>query len=177
MSSVIRGRRSIDIQASPDAVFALVLDLKRRLGLLPDAKVIGVKQETPGPIGLDTVFHIQLRTQDQPIDYRCRCSAFEPGHVFETTSRTDLPFGMRVTVEPTPDGSRLIQEEWLTVEYEKPDRPQSKAGFGKLLDALADGLSGRTLEDQRYHNATLEEDIGRRLEQWLKVTKKHLEDH
>ncbi len=173
---MIRFKRSVDIQATIEAVFALVTDLEQRLALNQDIKDIRVEKESGGPIGVDTIFRLQFTSQGQPIDYRCRCTAFEPGRLFETTSLTDRPFGMRVIVEPTPQGSRLTQEEWLTIEYEKPSRPESKSVLGKLTDSLADGLTGHTLEDQRIHNAGLEKQLSQQLEQWLQKTKGYLED-
>ena len=36
--------------------------------------------------------------------------------------------------------------------------------------------SGRTLEDQRIHNAELEKQLSQQLEQWLQKTKEYLEN-
>lgn len=173
---MIRFKRSIDIHAEPHAVFELVINLEQRLDLNADIKVIRVEKETDGPVDVDTIFHIQLASQGQHVKYRCRCTAFEPGRLFETVSLADRPFGMCVTLEPIPEGTRLTQEEWLTVEYEKSSQPEAKTVLGKLADSLADGLSGRTLEDQRIHNAELEAQLSHQLEQWLQKTKAYLEN-
>ncbi len=174
---MIRFKRSIDIRAEPHAVFELVIDLQRRLDLNTDIKVIRVVKETDGPVDVDTIFHIQLTSQGQPIKYRCRCTAFEAGRLFETVSLTDRPFGMRVTLEPIPEGTRLTQEEWLTVEYEKLSQAEDKSVLGELAGSLASGLSGHTSEDQRFHNAKLEAQLSQELKQWLKKTKASLENH
>lgn len=161
--------------AEPQTVFRLVIDLERRIRLSPNVEVISVQKETEGPVGVGTEFHLRLSSKGQPVEYRCRCTAFEPGRKMETESLTERPFGMRVIVEPIPDGTRLTQEEWLGVEYQKPPRPEAKTMLGKLANALADGLSGHTVEDKRYQNAAFEQELGAQLEQWLQATKAYLE--
>ncbi len=94
----------------------------------------------------------------------------------ETVSLTEQPFGMRVMVEPMPGGTRLTQQEWLGVKYQKPSRPEARSVLGKLANALADGLSGHTVQDKQYHNATLEQELGVQLEQWLQATRAYLEN-
>jgi len=173
---MIRFSRSIDIKAPPESVFQLVMDLEKRIRLSPNVDVISVRKETAGPVGVGTEFHLHLSSQGQPVEYRCRCTAFEPGRKMETVSLTEQPFGMRVMVEPMPGGTRLTQQEWLGVKYQKPSRPEARSVLGKLANALADGLSGHTVQDKQYHNATLEQELGVQLEQWLQATRAYLEN-
>ncbi len=173
---MIRFSRSVDIKAPPETVFQLAVDLEKRIRLSPNVDVISVHKETEGPVGVGTAFHLRLSSQGQPVEYRCRCIAFEPERKMETESLTEQPFGMRVIVKPIPGGTRLTQEEWLGIKYEKPSRPEAKTPLGKMINALADGLSGHTVQDKLYHNATLEKELGAQLEQWLQATKAYLEN-
>lgn len=172
---MVRIKRSVDIRTSPQRVFELVLDLARRLRLNPKVESAEVVRETSGPIGVGTVFRVRAKMDGRDVEYRARCTAFDPGRLFETTSLTDPPFGMRVTVESIAKGTRLTQEEWIEPRIVQDPLPRAKGLLGKLAAELAQGLTGRTAEDRRFQEQALKIDLGADLDAWLKATKKHLE--
>ena len=172
----IRLKRSVDIQAPPKTVFQLIMDLEKRIRLNPNVDEVSVELESEGPPQVGTVFHVRLKSRGQIIDYRCRLSALEPGHLLEITSLSGRPFGMRVRVKPIPGGTRLTHEEWLALEYQEPPPSGAKSVLGKLAQILANGLSGQAAEERLYQTAKFEEDLDLQLKQWLEATKAYLEN-
>lgn len=156
-------------------MFALVADIPRRAALDPNIEFLEAVQEGEGPLGVGSVFRLRVRTDGREVEYRSRCTAFEAGHLIELRSVSEPSFGMRVTVEPVAAGARLVQEEWLTLVQPEPLGPPPKGVFSRLAYELGKGLSGRSSFDRDYQRAEAEEQLGRRLEQWLKATKAYLE--
>ncbi len=174
--NVIRIRRAVDIRAAPDAVFALVADIPRRAALDPNVELLEALREGEGPLRVGSVFRLRLRADGREVEYRSRCTAFEPGRLIELRSVAEPSFGMRVTVEPAAGGARLVQEEWLALARPEPLGPPPKGVFTRLAYELGKGLSGRTSFDRDYQRAEAEEQLGRRLDQWLEATKAYLEE-
>jgi hypothetical protein len=175
---MVRFRKSVTIQADPDAVFALVADVARKAHLNPGTEVIRVEQETDGPVGKQTVFHFVLRHGVQIIDYRSRCVAFKAGRIMETVSFTEPSFSVRVTVEPGPDGACLTQEEWF--DLKPPPRARApRQGLVGLLTNLAVGIFGEPASPRgalrQADEAKIQAQLETRLAQWLQAIKAHLE--
>ncbi|MDH3672296.1 MAG: SRPBCC family protein [Gammaproteobacteria bacterium] len=175
---MVRFHRSIVIRADADRVFALVTDVARKARLNPGAEAIRVEQETPGPVGAGTAFRFVLRHGGRVIDYRSRCVAFEAVRATETVSDTDPPFSVRVSVEPTPGGTRLTQEEWFDTNPPRPPRVERKGLVGLLTDLAASILGdtdARPRQVTRAHEAQVEAQLGAQLHEWLEAIKAHLE--
>lgn len=170
-------KHSVEINSEPETVFSLVTDIPRKARLDPNAKVLGVVQETEGPVAIGTTFHYRLVVEGRIADYRSRCTAFEPGKLIETVSDSDPPFTVRVTVEPLSNGARLTQKESFTVQRIHLRLPTADGWRGKLLRVLF-GNRDAIQQDpsaSRDEEARMEAKLKIRLEKWLEAIKLELE--
>lgn len=174
---MVRVRRSVDIQARPETVFDLVCDVARKARLDPNAKPLGVGQETPGPVGVGTVFYYRLVIEGKIAEYRSRCIAFEPGRLLVTESDTSPPFRVHISVDPLPAGARLTHEETFTLPALVVPLPRARGWLARPLRLLfgdrpylAQGPEALAAEE-----ADWEARLNRRLERWLASIKAHLE--
>ncbi len=176
---MVRFKRAIVIGADADKVFALVTDVARKARLNPGAEVIRVEQETPGPVDLGTVFRFVLRHGGRVIDYRSRCVAFEAGRAMETVSDTDPPFSVRVSVAPTPEGTRLTQEEWFDFNAPRAPRREYEGLMGLLTNvaaAIFGNADARRQPVTRADETQVEAQLGAQLQEWLEAIKACLEE-
>ncbi len=168
---------SVEINADPESVFSLVTDIPRKAQLDPNAKVLGVVQETEGPVAIGTKFHYRLVVEGKIAEYRSQCIAFEPGRLLETVSDSDPPFTVRVTVAPSSNGARLTQKESFTAQRIHIPLPTADGWRGKLLRVLF-GNRDAIQQDpnaSRDEEARMEAKIKWRLEKWLEAIKQELE--
>jgi hypothetical protein len=170
-------KETIDIKAEPAKVFALVTDVARKAEIDPNTRVLGVSQETEGPVGLGTVFHYRLVIEGKIADYRSTCTAFESGRMIETVSDSQPPFKIRVAVEPTTDGCRLTQEEAFSLPVIRVPVPQARGWLGncfRLLfgdkEFLIQGPAVVTREEAR-----IQQRLQTRLARWLVAIKASIE--
>lgn len=175
---MVRFRKSVTIEADPGTVFSLVTDVAHKASLNPNAEIIHVEQETDGRVGEQTVFHYTLRQGGQVIDYRTRCVAFESDRMMETVSLTEPSFGVRVTVQPHPEGTCLTQEEWFVLRPPpRPPRVPRKGPMGLLMN-LAIGVFGDPEQNATpAEEAQMAAQLETRLGNWLQAIKRHLEDN
>ena len=94
---------------------------------------------------------------------------------------TDPPFEVRVTVEATPAGSRLTQQETLEVPAEALDAldagPARARTFGDVLRLLALFPSARPLSSElrALQRLGVQGQLARELSVWLEAIRAHLE--
>jgi hypothetical protein len=168
---------SVEINTDPETVFSLVTDIPRKARLDPNATVLGVVQETEGPVAIGTTFHYRLVIEGKIADYRSRCTAFEPGRMIETLSDSDPPFTVRVTVAPSSNGARLTQRESFTVPRIHIPLPTADGWHGRLLRLLF-GNRDAIQQDpsaSRDEEARMVAKLKQRLEKWLEAIKQELE--
>lgn len=172
---------SVEIRAEVAEVFNLVSDLRRKASLNPNIQVIRVELEGEGRIGEGSVFYHRFQRGTRIMEYRSRCVRFVPPRLFESRSETDPPFEVRVTVEPTPAGCRLTQQEELEVTPELLDAlepgPKDVRTFRDIVGLLALfpsvrplGSELRTLQHERVVRRLTGE-----LQSWLDAIRGHLE--
>lgn len=123
------------IRADAAEVFALVSDLRRKARLNPGIEVIRIDLEGGEPVREGSCFRHRFAKGGRILEYRSRCVQCDPPRLFVSRGETDPPFEVRVTVEPTPAGCRLTQQEALEAGPE-------------MLDALDSGLvAARSFRD------------------------------
>jgi len=169
--------QSVEISADPETVFSLVTDIPRKARLDPNVRVLGVAQETEGPVGIGTTFHYRLAIEGKIADYRSRCIAFEPGQMIETVSDSDPPFTVRVIVESSPAGTRLTQAESFTIPRIHIPLPTMDGWRGKLFRLLF-GNKDVIQQDpsaSEEEEARMEAKLKHRLLKWLEAIKQDLE--
>lgn len=171
----------VEIRAEAAEVFAVVSDLRRKARLNPNIQVIRVELEGDEPVREGSVFYHRFQKGKRIMEYRSRCVRFAPPWLFESRSETDPPFRVRVTVEPTPAGCRLTQEEVVEVTPELLDAlepaPTKVRTFRDIVELLALFPSVRPLGSELV--ALQRERVVRKLtaelRSWLDAIRGHLE--
>ena len=172
---------SVWIRAEPARVFALISDPPSKAALNPNAQVIRVEQETAGPVREGSVFYHRLQKGQRIFEYRSRCLRMVPPTLFESQAETDPPFEVRVTVEPTPEGCRLTQQETLEVGPELLDALEPVSAEGQAvrdvlgLLAFFPGLAPLGSEVRRGQRERVAQRFTGELQAWLEAIKAHLE--
>ena len=172
---------SVEIRAEAAEVFALVSDLRRKARLNPNIQVIRVELEAEGPVREGAVFYHRFQRGTRILEYRSRCVRCVPPHLFESRGETDPPFEVRVTVEPTPAGCRLIQHEALEVTPDLLDAlepaPTAAGTFREILGLMALFPSARPLgsELRALQRERLVKRLTGELRFWLEAIRAHVE--
>ena len=172
---------SVEVRAGADEVFALVSDLRRKARLNPNIQVIRVEMEGEGPVREGSVFYHRFQKGTRIIGYRSRCVRFVPPRLFESRGETDPPFEVKVTVEPTPEGCRLTQEETLEVSPELLDVLEPVSGGGGTFSdavgmlALFPGFRSLGADLRRRQRERVARRLTAELETWLEAIKAGLE--
>ncbi len=168
---------STEINATPDEVFALVSDLRRKTPLCPHTAVIRITKHPEGPIGVGTVFQQRVAIDGHIADYQNRIIEFIPHKRMVTESDTSPSFRIVVTIEPNGMGCRLIQEESFPLTELKMPVPRADGWLGRLLriifgkdDFILQGDHSLANEAQEMRNK-----LEPRLEAWLASIKQNLE--
>ena len=169
------------IRAEAAEVFALVSDLRRKARLNPGIEVIRIDLEGGEPVREGSVFRHRFVKGGRILEYRSRCVECVPPWLFVSRGETDLPFEVRVTVEPSAEGCRLTQRETLEVEAEALDALDAGGAkartFSDVLRLLALFPSARPLSSelralQRERVATR---LAGELALWLDAIRAHVE--
>ena len=111
---------AVAIRADAAEVWALVSDLRRKARLNPAIEVIRLELEGDEPVREGSVFRHRFVKGGRIIEYRSRCVRCDPPRLFVSRGETDPPFEVRVTVEPSAEGCRLMQREALEAGVRRP---------------------------------------------------------
>lgn len=181
MADLLTFSASVQVRAEPAVVFALVSDPPRKAALNPNVQVIRVEHEGDGPVAEGSIFYHRLQKGQRIFEYRSRCLRIVRPRLFESRAETDPPFEVRVTVEPTPEGCRLTQEEMLEVTPELLDALEPVSAGGQAfreavgLLALFPGLRLLAAEFRRRQRERLASRLTAELEAWLDAIRAHVE--
>jgi hypothetical protein len=172
---------TVEIKAEPAEVFALVSDLRRKAFLNPNIQVIRVELEGAEPVREGSVFYHRFHKGTRILEYRSRCVRLVPPWLFESRSETDPPFEVRVTVDRTAAGCRLIQQEKVEVTPELLDAfepaPTKLPGFRDIMTLFALFPSVRPLgsEIRAFQRERVIRTLTSELQAWLDAIRAHLE--
>jgi hypothetical protein len=172
---------NVEIRADPAEVFAVVSDLRRKARLNPNIQVIRVELEGEEPVQEGSVFYHRFHRGTRIMEYRSRCVRLVPPWLFESRSETDPPFEVRVTVDRTPAGCKLTQEETADVTPELLDAfetaPTKLPSFRDILTLLALFPSARPLgsELRAFQRERVIRKLTDELQSWLNAIRSHLE--
>jgi Polyketide cyclase / dehydrase and lipid transport len=172
---------TVEIKAEPAEVFAVVSDLRRKALLNPNIQVIRVELEGEEPVREGSVFYHRFQRGTRILEYRSRCVRLVFPRLFESRSETDPPFEVRVTVDPTPAGCRLTQEETADVTPELLDAfepaPTKLPSFRDILTLFALFPSARPLESElrAFQHERVTKKLTGELQSWLDTIRAHLE--
>jgi len=172
---------TVEIQVQPMEVFALVSDLRRKAKLNPNIQVIRVELEGGEPVREGSVFYHRFHKGTRIMEYRSRCVRLVPPWLFESRSETDPPFEVRVTVDRTAAGCRLIQQEEIEVTPELLDAfepvPTKLPSFRDIMTLFALFPSVRPLgsEIRAFQRDRVIRKLTGELQAWLDAIRAHLE--
>ncbi len=179
---IIRVAATVDIDAPPAAVFALVSDPVAKARLNPYTQLIRIEREDPGPLREGSVTFFRLQKGRRIFEYRTRCLRLEPGRLLENRAELPTLFTVRVEVTPLAAGARLAQREECEITLAMleglpvPRRAERAWRAIKLLGLLAPGLARETYAVILRERAdALRIQMERELYGWLLAIKQHLE--
>ena len=175
---MIQVKGSVNIQASPEEVFALVSDVRRCGELNPRVEVINITNEPAGQVAEGTVFHFRIVIQGKMTEYSSRVVAFEPNRLMETQTDTDPVVNISIRIEPIEGGVCLEQELTSAVTRQESTPIQLPGWFSKLMGRLEKETNSAETGEALYQQqeATMQEQLQVQLNEWLAVVKKHLEE-
>jgi len=172
---------TVEIQAKPVEVFALVSDLRRKAQLNPNIQVIRVELEGEEPVREGSVFYHRFQRGMRILEYRSRCVRLVPPRLFESRSETDPPFEVRVTIDPTDRGCRLTQHEETEVTASLLDAfepaPTKLPSFRDIMTLFALFPSARPLgsEIRAFQHELVIKKLTSELQVWLDAIRADLE--
>ena len=175
---MIRVKSSVNIQASPEEVFALISDVRRCGELNPRVEVINISNEPPGKVTEGTVFHYRIVIQGKMTEYSSKVITFEPNRLLETQTDTYPVVNISIKIEPIEGGVCLEQELTSEVPREESTPVAFPGWFSKLIGRLEKETSGAESGEALYQQqeAAMQEQLQEQLDEWLAVVKKHLEE-
>ena len=171
--------RNIDIAATPERVWALVTDPRRRAALNPAIRVIEVEIEGGGPLHRDSATRYRLEIGGQMMEYRTRVLEFVPNRRLVTYSDSAVPFETALELSPLPSGTRLSHSERLEPTADMIQRAIDQIADGRdvgVAERMAlwlDGDASERLRDSAVER--LEKSLGDTLDQWLAAIRNDLE--
>ena len=175
---MIRAKGSVNIQTSPEQVFALVSDVRQCGELNPRIEVINITAQPAGQMREGTTFHYRIVVEGRMTEYTSKVLTFEPGRMIEIQTDTDPVVTIRYVIKPTADGSSLEQELTSSLPKRESAPLELTDWFAKLLDKLVkDSDSPEQREAFRQQQeAMMQEQLQAQLNEWLVIVKKYLEE-
>lgn len=170
-----RIEESIDIHASPEAVFALVSDLCRRARLNPHWTMVSCEPLDGGMRAGARYRLVSLRSGTRT-EHVSRVAVYEPPSRLVLQSEMHRGLEIELSVHATPAGSRLTHAE----SFERLPSPAKPADEPRsFLSILRTWLM---FEQEGYAEASAEEarvalraQIGREIQAWLTAVKRAIE--
>jgi hypothetical protein len=177
----LRFSATVEIRAEPAEVFAVVSDLRHKARLNPNIQVIRVELEGEEPVREGSVFYHRFHRGARIMEYRSQCVRLVTPRLVENRSETDPPFDVRVTVDPTPGGCRLTQEEEVEVTPALLDAfeaaPTQVRTFRDIvhLFVLFPSLRPLGAEIRVFQRERVARKLSGELQSWLDGIRAHLE--
>ncbi len=173
-----RIRESVEIQAAPADVFALVSDLCRRARLNPAWRVIACEALDGGPIRAGSRWRFVVRRDRTRIEHVSRVIDFDPPRRLVCKSEIHPDLEIVLDVVPSGAGCRLTHEEAFRA-LPVPDevrKGEAESLVRRFLRALLwlDGGGFQTADIQETHEA-LREQIHLEIRAWLAKIKEEAE--
>lgn len=110
---------NIDIRAPRAEVWSLIADVDKRLRLCPLWDVVSVEALTPGALGLNSVFRLQTRHQQQHVTRESRIVEFVPGRRIASARDNSQVARTLWSVQDCAVGTRLMYEEIFELSDEQ----------------------------------------------------------
>ena len=123
-----KGMKSIEIEASPEKVFACLTDIDK-LNEIAKGDV-EFKQTSKGPWGVGTTMHWISKGSGQQIEADMEVTEFEKNKkvTMRTVGKSKMKVNIKYVYEPTATGTKLTK----TTDYELP-----YSILGKIIDKLS----------------------------------------
>lgn len=169
-------RESIEINRSPEEVFAFLRQIEPRLRLSPAYQVLSFTKLTPGPIQKGSHYRVKITRGDEVIEYEGMVTEFIENELIETQDISGR-LKVRISLTRIEKGTLLTHDEEFSIRGDTlyHEENDSDLPFWKrLLKRLIEIESVRIDEHQRR----IEEIKGylrENLKEWLRRIKIELE--
>jgi len=181
-SVIIRVAESVEIRATPSAVFRFLNNPLAKAQLNPFVQVIRIEREDPGPLREGSVTFFRLQKGTRIFEYRTRCLRVEPDRLLESQADLATLFRVRVELEPVPGGTRLTQQEECEVALEMLEglpvtrRTERAWRFIRILNLFAPSMAREAYAVILQERCdTLRSVLQRELRAWLQAIQRYLE--
>ena len=175
---MIRVNGSVNINANPQQVFALISDVHQCGELNPWIKVINITAEPAGQMRAGTIYHYRIVVEGRMTEYTSKVLAFEPDRVIEIQTDTDPVVNIKYRLAPIAEGSHLEQEMTSSVKGPQPAQVVLPGWFAKLMGNLVKEVRSPEQNEVllRQEEAMTQQQLQAQLDEWLAIVKKYLED-
>lgn len=174
---MIQVKGTVNINVSPEQVFALISDARQCAELNPRISVIDIVAEPLGEVHKGTVFHNRIVVEGRLTEYSSKVVAFEPDSLLQIKTDTYPEVSIKYHIRPTADGACLEQELTSSVTHEEPIPVNLPGWFARLVDKFTEepSSSEQDMQSQQQEEAMLKEELQVQLDEWLTIVKKYLE--
>lgn len=175
---MIQVKGTVNIQTSPEQVFALVSDVRQCGALNPRIEVINITAEPAGQMREGTIFHYRIVVEGRMTEYTSKVLTFEPGRMIEIQTNTDPVVNIRYVIIPAAGGSSLEQELTSSLPEQESVPLELTGWLAKLVGKVAKDTDSPEKRDAliKQEEAMMEEQLQIQLDEWLLIVKKYLEE-
>lgn len=173
---MLRVTGSVNINVSPEQVFALIADVRQCGKLNPRIEVISITAEPAGSMRQGTVYHHRIVAEGHLREFTSNVTTFEPNTLIEIRTNTYPAVTTRYRVEAWGEGATFEQQMTAEVMPPKPLSPSLPPWlyklFGKWIQSDNNADQTAVLDQQEQ---MLQQQLQNQLNEWLQVVKNYLE--
>jgi len=175
---MIRVKGAIDIEISPEQVFALISDVRKCGELNPRIEVISISAEPAGKVREGTIFHYRIVVEGRMTEYTSKVVSFEADRLLQFKTNTYPEVNIKYQITPVPGGARLEQELTSSVTQDNPIPVNLPYWFAKLVNMFAKEPESaeQSAAKKKEEESLMEKELQAQLDEWLAIVKKYLEE-
>ncbi len=169
-------RESIEINRSPEEVFAFLRQIEPRLRLSPAYEVLNFTKLTPGPLQKGSHYRVKIKRRDEVIEYEGMVTEFIENELIETQD-TGGRLRVRLSLTKTEKGTLLTHHEEFSIRGDALYQEENDSHlpfWRRLLKRLIELESVRIDEHERRLEE-IKEALRENLKEWLRRIKAELE--
>lgn len=168
---------SVEIRAKPEEVFSILANVRKRLELNPNWKVVGVEQVTMGEPKEGTKFRVKLEVGKNIVEYISQWKEYVKNKKIASKTLTGHEVSVTLHLQEIPGGTRLTHEEVFEIpvrEEKEEDAPLLRRILNFELTLFRTG-GFLLFENHQSQKAKLQENLRNNLRAWLNNIKNYVE--